>query len=430
MHIMDELRNMVNEEIKHNIKIDDYMYGFVPVSLKMDQSERTSILKHFPSPKLPKPENTVNIKDLNKGDMVNHYMVLVNEVNLKKTSTKKPFLQLKLFNKHGQISAKMWDNGKLNTYKEKFENNPVCMVKGQIDEFRNNKSLTVQEFIPVKGTFNPLKLFPSTSFNFDELTTELFYYINRIDDPFKEIVYQAMTLYWKSFSIVPAAKGHHHSYLGGLLQHTVEMVRIIWNLTHLTDETGAKLLRLFTNIQKENLKNEFKNLLEDEEYNSRNDAWNDFFDHSKRFILKFIETNRIKPINKSLLIAAAVFHDIGKIFDYTYAGDTNKMRFLFDFASDVDVYDDHYANHVSGITMDEQGSLMGHMMTGQIMFYNIISQNNIPIKVEEITEFLHLIESHHGKLDYGSSVTPRCSTAFLLHLVDNLSAKYEKEISS
>ena len=98
-----------------------------------------------------------------------------------------------------------------------------------------------------------------------------------------------------------------------------------------------------------------------------------------------------------LVIAGVLLHDIGKLESYSWHG-------AFDFTV--------------------PGSLIGHVTLGALMLDRRLDEEEEPPCTEaERQVLLHLILSHHGRLEYGSPVTPMTLEAEVLHWADNASAK-------
>ncbi len=100
-----------------------------------------------------------------------------------------------------------------------------------------------------------------------------------------------------------------------------------------------------------------------------------------------------------LLITGAILHDIGKIFDYDWSGCV--------------------------IIMTDSGQLLGHISQG-MMIINNHATNCSDLSTERLNLLLHLIASHHGKLEWGSPVEPLTREAILLHNADMLDVQLWK----
>lgn len=95
-----------------------------------------------------------------------------------------------------------------------------------------------------------------------------------------------------------------------------------------------------------------------------------------------------------LLITGATLHDIGKCLDYNW-------------------------KNSCVITMSDTGQLLGHITQG-VMIISAQAPNCPDLTAEKLHLLLHLIASHHGKLEYGSPVEPCTREAIILHNADML----------
>jgi 3'-5' exoribonuclease len=71
--------------------------------------------------------------------------------------------------------------------------------------------------------------------------------------------------------------------------------------------------------------------------------------------------------------------------------------------------------------------MLGHMIMGVSMVdakvAECIRKDGMPMPEKLITEIKHMIVSHHGEYEYGSSKLPMTLEAVALHHLDNLDAK-------
>ncbi|MEA2346938.1 MAG: 3-5 exoribonuclease, partial [Thermoleophilaceae bacterium] len=98
-------------------------------------------------------------------------------------------------------------------------------------------------------------------------------------------------------------------------------------------------------------------------------------------------------INRDVAVTGALLHDIGKIEAYSMEGST--------------------------IEMTDLGKLQGEIPLG---YYRVRREiEEIPgFSTETAEAVLHIILSHHGKLEHGSPVLPCTREATLVHMIDNL----------
>ena len=120
----------------------------------------------------------------------------------------------------------------------------------------------------------------------------------------------------------------------------------------------------------------------------------------------FNETYGDGFINRALLLSSAILHDLGKIWEL-----------------DVDV-------NTGGTEYSTGSSLSTHIMdiisAVDIMAYRLGFGEE---ESEEIRLLKHSLAAHHGKLEYGSPITPSTPEATILNIADSLSAdmyKYNK----
>jgi 3'-5' exoribonuclease len=173
------------------------------------------------------------------------------------------------------------------------------------------------------------------------MMAELEAVLSTIDDAHIKILLQRIldrAGFKEAFIKTPAAKGVHHNFIGGLLEHTLSVMN----------------------------------------------ACNALFPAFSRY-----------GLNRDIILAGALLHDIGKIIEYT----SGKV-----------------------IDVTPEGRLIGHIY---------ISAKFTDEEVEKIDGFpkelrlqlIHLILSHHGQLEFGSPKVPMTKEAIFLHMIDDLDAK-------
>ena len=102
-------------------------------------------------------------------------------------------------------------------------------------------------------------------------------------------------------------------------------------------------------------------------------------------------------VHRDLLLAGAMLHDIGKL---------HELRWGTSFRYTV------------------EGQLLGHISIGAAMIdRKLASLPGFPPRLR--TLLLHLVLSHHGRLEYGSPKLPMTAEALVLHYMDDLEAKMQ-----
>lgn len=194
-----------------------YFYDMIPIQYEVSDELAAHITSTFSLPPLPEETASFDLNQSKKGTTITT-RVLLNEFEIRQTKTKKSFLKITFSNQAGNIPAKMWDNNGavLNTI-PLLEKEAIFDIHAQVDEFNGYKSLTINSLAPCQDQIDPFQLLAYTKQDLSQLRLELFAYLYELKEPFQQISIQAMEQLWDAFRLSPAAKGHHHNYLGGLL---------------------------------------------------------------------------------------------------------------------------------------------------------------------------------------------------------------------
>jgi len=169
------------------------------------------------------------------------------------------------------------------------------------------------------------------------------------------------------------------------------------------DDYKARLNMLLLNMENALLNNLVAKIFDDylEQWESAPGATNvhhaylaGTFQHSidTAIIAKAIATN-IDGCNVDLCVAGALLHDVGKLFVYELNG--------------------------SVINYTEYGHLLEHVVGGIVILDRYRTEENSEI----ITLLQHIIAAHHGKLEFGSPVTPKFLEAWIVSYADDIDAK-------
>ncbi len=151
-------------------------------------------------------------------------------------------------------------------------------------------------------------------------------------------------------------------------------------------------------------------------------VWKDTIDHLYH-MLQGMTAHKFDDVHYDALITSILFHDIGKLMEYDYAGKSlDIFRYLYPTA--------HFAENdtrkQAGITMDPLGVLIGHIPYGVLLLTKIIEEKKISISMEEIHLMSHCILCHHGLPEWGSAVRkPLNLEGYIIHIVDYLDSRYE-----
>lgn len=101
-------------------------------------------------------------------------------------------------------------------------------------------------------------------------------------------------------------------------------------------------------------------------------------------------------LNKSLLFAGIMLHDLAKVIELTGPENTEYTV---------------------------RGNLIGHIALIDEEITKVLQDLKIDDQKEEVIVLRHVILSHHGLLEYGSPVRPKIMEAEIIHMIDNLDAE-------
>jgi len=167
------------------------------------------------------------IKDLDDGDQVDD-LFLVKSARLGETRAGKPYLSLVFADRSGEISGPAWDNAEV--LEKICKAGSVVRVQGSVQTYRDNLQMKVGRIEAVPESSYLLNDFvAASSRNPESMEAELFGLISAITNPHLQKLLHTIfsaTEVGTRFLSAPAAKGIHHAYRGGLLEHSLSMARV------------------------------------------------------------------------------------------------------------------------------------------------------------------------------------------------------------
>ena len=285
------------------------------------------------------------IKDIAEGDRVQD-VYLCKYKQSAVTKNGKAYENVILQDKTGTLDAKIWEPNSMGI--DEFEAMDYVDVVGEVTTFNGAKQLNIKRIRRVsEGEYDPANYLPVSSKNVEDMYRELMGYAAKIRNPYMRKLVDSFFVedaeFIKRFKNHSAAKTVHHGFVGGLLEHTLGVTRIC----------------------------------------------SFFTEHSE--VLQY-----------DLLIPAAMFHDIGKMWEISSFPEN-------DYTDD--------------------GQLLGHIAIGyEIVGERIRKIEGFPPKLA--SELKHCILAHHGELEFGSPKKPAIVEAMALNFADVADDKLEmmKEI--
>lgn len=263
---------------------------------------------------------------------------LIKKAELRKTRAGKDFLAMTFQDDSGEISGNLWDAQSHNV--ETFTAGKVVYMEGRREVYNNTPQVNqIKLRLPEDGEPNdPADFKEKPPVNVADVKEYLEQMVFKIENAtWQRIVRALYRKYHQEFFTYPAAKTNHHAFESGLAYHTATMVRLA-------------------------------------------DAIGDIY----------------PELNKSLLFAGIMLHDLAKVIELSGPDNTEYTV---------------------------RGNLIGHIALIDEEITKVITEINIDDTREEVTVLRHIVLSHHGLLEYGSPVRPKIMEAEIIHMIDNIDAE-------
>jgi 3'-5' exoribonuclease len=250
----------------------------------------------------------------------------------------KPYMTLKLMDRTGEVEGRIWD--RVDQLSALFAKDDFIQVIAKASVYLGKMQLVVQDLRRLdEANIDLADFLPVTPRDQQEMRQELDQLLDSLDDTHIQALLRGFfddADFYQRYSLAPAAKGMHHVYLGGLLEHSLAVAALASDMAR-----------------------------------------------------------RYPQINRSLLIAGALLHDVGKVAELSY-------QRSFDYT--------------------DEGKLLGHIIIGVQMIEDQVRQ--LPDFPHQLAVMLkHLLLSHHGQYEFGSPKRPKFLEAVVLSFIDDLDSK-------
>lgn len=179
------------------------------------------------------------LKDMKSGDMIEDEVFVVSRKELRQSQNGSMFISLQVGDKSARISAKIWQANE-----GMFKNIPqsgFLRLRGRFDEYRGEPQMIIEGIKPVDPTsVNLADLLPCTTRDVEQMWKRTLEILRKIKD--KDLLallkcFVADETFAKGYKRSPAAVTFHHAYIGGLLEHTLNLL-----------ESAAAVLPLYPQV--------------------------------------------------------------------------------------------------------------------------------------------------------------------------------------
>ena len=256
-------------------------------------------------------------------------------------SNGKPYLSLRLADLTGELPGKLWDyDGPIGAADA---GGPVW-ASGHVESYRGALQARLDELRRTveNDDVDLSQLIPTAPRDAAQMLDFVEKTLRSLEDAdYRAVCLAVLERHRDAFAAIPASLMMHHVFLHGLLMHTANMML-----------QAAALARIYSDVA-----------------------------------------------DRSLLLAGAFLHDIGKLAEFTL--------------SDVGLVSDY----------SREGQLLGHIFLGAEEVGAVARSLEIP--EEKALLLQHLLVSHHGKREFGAITLPRCAEAELLANIDMIDSRME-----
>lgn len=168
------------------------------------------------------------LKDYKEGDRV-FDIYLCKHKQSAVTKNGKPYDTVILQDKTGTVDAKIWDPN--NAGIDDFDSLDYIEVYGDVTSFQGALQVNVKRIrLCREGEYDPADYLPVSKKNITMMYKELLGYIGSIENIYLKKLLEAFFVededFIRVFQKSSAAKSVHHGFVGGLLEHTLSVVKL------------------------------------------------------------------------------------------------------------------------------------------------------------------------------------------------------------
>jgi len=171
-------------------------------------------------------------------------LFVASEKQLKTARNGTVYLDLKLTDKTGEISAKMWE--KADAAASLFQSGDIVYLRARTELYKDRLQLSISEIMAVPaGGYDPADFLPVCPYDRDLLFERLTRLVAGMTDCALRRLCEAILAdpdIMIRFKLAPAAKSMHHAYIGGLLEHTVSVITLTYRICNHYNELDRDLL--------------------------------------------------------------------------------------------------------------------------------------------------------------------------------------------
>ncbi|MBO7407170.1 MAG: HD domain-containing protein [Clostridia bacterium] len=153
---------------------------------------------------------------------------IIGNAAIKTSANGSSFLACTLTDSTDTVEAKFWNyTGPVGT--NPADDGRVVFLRGKVGEFKSalQISLSAIRYAEAAETYNTADLVPTAPIDIRDAGRQIRELVNSIvDNDYRRVCEVMLERYGKAFSVWPAAKSVHHSFVSGLMMHTFNMLKL------------------------------------------------------------------------------------------------------------------------------------------------------------------------------------------------------------
>ena len=168
------------------------------------------------------------IETLREGERIND-VYLCKYKQSAVTKNGKPYENVILQDKTGTIDAKIWEPNSMGI--DDFDMMDYVAVVGDVSSFQGALQVSIKRVRKVReGEYDPSNYLPVSEYDIEDMYKQLLTFVNGIKNPYLSKVAKHFFVddveFVKQFKFSSAAKSVHHGFVGGLLEHTLSVLKL------------------------------------------------------------------------------------------------------------------------------------------------------------------------------------------------------------
>ena len=173
------------------------------------------------------------------GDLVENQTVdtvlLVVEKRIAETRSGVPYLRLRLSDRTGEVEGRIWEQA--SELAKEFERDDFVRFKGRVNRYQDTLQLVIHHIERLsESVIDPADFLPTSTRDIEAMWNELRTVARGVENRSLRDLLDAF-LNDPEFSVrfkrAPAAKKLHHVYIGGLLEHTVDLCKLVFAVSEI-----------------------------------------------------------------------------------------------------------------------------------------------------------------------------------------------------